>query len=394
MKKIFSVGAVLLAAILTISCSQSKDLPRDNWDQTVYDGLSAMIAEVGNTSSSYDKSCPPYAVFDFDNTTVINDIEFTTMNYAIENLRFITEPAEMYGLLMDALQDRELVMKMKDGSLVPASDMAEDIASDYAFLHENYIADKGPMSLEDIHGTDQYKDFSTKFRLMYDGVAASVDAVAACRWILHLVKGATKDQLQGLVREAYESAMKEGGAKKITWESPDMGLTGRRTVTFDKGMAKTAEMEHLYSTLETNGIVVYICSASLEDIVEALAVGDRYGFNIPEERIYGMRQYMTEDGRYTGILLDDYTPTVEEGKTVDIREFIAPHHGGKGPALVAGDSNGDYSMLSSFDDMKVGLIINRNMKEPLRSLYGKEKYLLQGRDAANGRFIRSSQSEY
>lgn len=393
MKRIIAWASALL---ILVSCASTnnKELPRDNWDQAVYDGLSTMIAKVGNTNESYDKDCPPYAVFDFDNTTVINDIEFTTMNFAIENLRFITEPQNFYALLTDSLEDPDLLMNMKDGRNLKASDMATDIASDYAFLYNNYIGAKGPMTLDEIHETDQYKDFSTKFRLMYNGVAGSVDAVAACRWILHLVKGATKEQLQGLVREAYESAMKEGGAKKVTWESPEMGLAGKRSVTFDRGMAKTVEMEHLYSTLSANGIVVYICTASLEDIVEAIAPVEKYGFNIPEDRIWGMRQYMTEDGKYTGILLDDYTPTVEEGKTVDIREFIAPLHGGKDPVLVAGDSNGDYSMLSSFDGLETGLIINRNMGEPLKSLYGKEGYLLQGRDAAAGKFIHSSQSEY
>jgi hypothetical protein len=47
-----------------------------------------------------------------------------------------------------------------------------------------------------------------------------------------------------------------------------------------------------------------------------------------------------------------------EGKVACIDRFIAPLYGGKQPVLVAGDSNGDVAMLTSYPEMKIGLIMD------------------------------------
>ena len=85
-----------------------------------------------------------------------------------------------------------------------------------------------------------------------------------------------------------------------------------------------------------------------------------------------------------------------------ILENIAPLHGGRGPALVAGDSNGDFAMLTSFKDLKVGLIVNclgsgaiggltagAAGKQADVRLKGRETplYVVQGRDPSAFGFI-------
>lgn len=60
-----------------------------NWKPEIHQRLQKLIEEYGVKSSAYDKDQKPYAVFDWDNTTVINDIGEATLTYQIEHLAFI-----------------------------------------------------------------------------------------------------------------------------------------------------------------------------------------------------------------------------------------------------------------------------------------------------------------
>ena len=85
----------------------------------------------------------------------------------------------------------------------------------------------------------------------------------------------------------------------------------------------------------------------------------------------------------TGFILQEYQQgyiqPYKKGKSDAIREYIAPRYDGRGPVLVGGDSNGDYSMLTSFPDMRVGLIIDKNQQES-----GIGDLRRQALDAENG----------
>ena len=64
--------------------------------------------------------------------------------------------------------------------------------------------------------------------------------------------------------------------------------------------------------------------------------------------------------------------------------------------FVAGDSDGDYAMLTAFDTLQMRLVINRNKKGDIHTLYeeaiepasvpGTPRTLLQGRDDNEGAF--------
>jgi hypothetical protein len=45
-----------------------------------------------------------------------------------------------------------------------------------------------------------------------------------------------------------------------------------------------------------------------------------------------------------------------------ITNSIAPKYGGKGPAIVLGDSDGDFEMMVGYADTQLRVIINRCMK--------------------------------
>ena len=170
------------------------------------------------------------------------------------------------------------------------------------------------------------------------------------------------EELQSFTRESVDHWLSFGPIRSEIWDSPD----GSLSVEVRKGMALPQENIHLYKCLQDNGFDVYICSASLEKIVEAMACDPKYGLNIPPENVFGIR--LADEQICYGELAPDYDQTYQSGKTACIRKLIAPSHCGRQPSLVAGDSNGDYPMLSDFDSLRLGLIIDCKRSGPIARL--------------------------
>ncbi|STB68462.1 Uncharacterised protein [Citrobacter freundii] len=123
-------------------------------------------------------------------------------------------------------------------------------------------------------------------------------------------------------------------------------------------------------------------------------------YSVPESQVFAMRLQRTEECKLTENLDPFYPQTQGKGKTETIRKFIQNRYEGKGPLLVAGDSEGDQNMMSDFTDTESVLIINR-LRSP-ESVIGKlsaqavkeygqnnTKILLQGRNENTGYFITS-----
>ena len=346
--KALIVSAAVLTAI--VSCKTASTLPEDNWEPAVYEALTDMIARDGIQSANYDPQCRPYAVFDYDNTTIINDITLTLMIYQIENLRYAFPPERAFECFTSGLPDLDLVL---DGPGMSARVLAEDIASDYKAL--NSMLQTG-MELEQIHTTEEYLDFRAKLEALNEGVENSFDYGTMILWQPSLFSGMSRDELQQLTRESVDYWMAQDSLSKELWESPD----GKVSAEITKGLVLPMESIHLYKTLKDNGFDVYICSASLEAIVELMACSPEYGLGLSADKVFGIR-------------LDDenYDQTFMEGKTACINKLIAPQHGGRAPSLVAGDSNGDYAMLTAFDDLSVGLIFDCKRSGQIAALVEK-----------------------
>ena len=98
---LLAAGALLLAA----GCDRKVTLNEPNWDPRVREALDALIADYGKGSPDYDPKCPPYAVLDFDNTTIINGagdpaaIEARSMEIIASELKTAI-PAENRAVVM------------------------------------------------------------------------------------------------------------------------------------------------------------------------------------------------------------------------------------------------------------------------------------------------------
>ena len=127
----FAVLAVLFSILLT-SCHTQEVLPRDGWNEKVYHSLDSLIRTCGNLSPEYDAHNRPYAVFDFDNTTIVNDISMSLMIYQIENLRFGFTPDRAFDCFTAFLPDLDKVL---DGPQMTARELGTRLAHDYAVIY-------------------------------------------------------------------------------------------------------------------------------------------------------------------------------------------------------------------------------------------------------------------
>lgn len=364
--------------LLAVSCKRDT-LEKGDWNPVVREALQELISDCGSESEGYDPDCRPYAVFDFDNTTIIGDIEVETMAFQIASLRFAIAPDKFYRTLLECVPNIDAPLKGLDA--VSARMLATDLLNDYIFLHENYIAPKGD-NLDQIRQTPEYQDFRAKLWALSAGVDATFGYETGCLWILRLFDGMSDDEISGLARDAASAALEQERIEDQVWTSPDLGEAGVVEVPVSLGIGITPEMKDLYRALREAGIDVYVCSASMEKVVATVACDPAFGLEVPRERVFGIR---LQGGDYA----PGYPHTHHEGKVELIRKYIAPHHGGAGPVLVAGDSEGDYNMLTEFDSMRVGLLLNCGRTDAFGKFVSTAQppYFVQGRDKARKRFL-------
>lgn len=406
--KQLAVGFVLAIVL----CSCGGPLPRGDWNKDVRKELNKLIRSEGLSSKGYDPAYPPYAVFDFDNTTIINDIELCTAAYQIGFLRFKILPEEMMALLLSAIPDPDASLIGISDHEVSAGMLARDITQDYAWLYANYISlwpdpeeEEAQKAFRKIDGRKEYLDFRAKLSALGNGVQSTFGYAEACFWTENLFKGMTEEDIVSLVHEAAVYNLSKKKITSVTWESPKRGEAGKISVSFPEGMALTDEMRGLYDALRSAGFDVYIFSASRECIVEAVACDSTFGLCLSPEQVYGLRLLWPEEGH--AVFDTSYVQPYTQGKADAINAYIAPLHGGKGPALVAGDSGGDFAMLTSFPDLRLGLIVNclrsgnisrltryaldGTMPEDFQP-YPNVKYVVQGRDINKKKFLRRPDS--
>ena len=284
-------------------------LPRDAWTDEVYEALLKTISEAPEDS---------YAVFDFDNTTIINDISMTLMVYMVENLRFVFPKEEAFKYFTAFLPDIDCQLK---GVGKSARELAQTMSEDYAFLQDALKEQQSP-SLKQLQSTEQWKSLKENLLLLNEGIENTFDYDTWCQWMPALFSGMSYAELTALTKESVDY-----------WVSRSE-------------LVLPQESLHLIQALRRKGIDVYICSASLEAIVEAMACDPKYGLNFPMEKVFGIR---LKDKETVGGAFDEtYQQTYLEGKVACINRFMRPEHGGKDPILVAGDSGGDLAMLTAF----------------------------------------------
>jgi phosphoserine phosphatase len=354
------VLAMFLIANVAVVSAAGQILTPGKWAPNTYKSMQKLIDENGVKSPNYNSSKKPYVVFDWDNTAIMNDTEEALYQYQIENLAFKLTPDEMGALVAKNVPAGAFLKDYNNaaGQPVTLEALVADIVSSYKFIYENYIGFKGLMSLEDIKKTDEYQDFRAKMWYAYEAIGDTYGTKVSYTWVLFFFKNMTTDEVEALAEKSNDYALGQA-ISRAKWVSPASlpGKAGVVGVSRWTGLRLTEEIADLMHTFRDNGIDVYVCTASLEDVVGVFASNPKYGYKLPRANVIGMRLEKVNDV-YQDTYKKDYPQTAEGGKTVVLKMLLADKKG-YDPIFIAGDSNGDWNMMVDFKGIKRILVVNR-----------------------------------
>ncbi|MCY6369303.1 haloacid dehalogenase-like hydrolase [Clostridium ganghwense] len=381
------------------------ELEAGRWSPNTYNALKNLILRNGIRSTKYNYNSKPYAVFDWDQTSIYMDTEEALFRYQIENLVFKMTPEEFSKVIRKDIPDKNFNEEFnnKSGKSVNISKIGEDLDNDYKYLYNNYVGLKGKKSLEEIKKCEQFKDFRAKLYYLYESINGSFDASVGYPWVLYMFKNMNSQEVRALAQKSDDFNLADA-IEKRTWTSSEKlsGKAGVVSVTFTSGLRTNPEVINLMHALAKNGIDVYICSASFEDVIKEFACSPKYGYNLPEDHVIAMKLERDKKGIIQAEYKKGYPQTQGEGKTKAIKDILVKKYG-HGPVLVCGDSNGDVRMMSDFKDTQLVLINNRlkSKTSPIGKLSQKAaenigdanaKYILQGRDENIGLYRPSEKT--
>ena len=341
---------IALVAIFAVAMESAALLPQGNWEPSVRDRLNEVIERnKGNPDA--------YAVFDFDYTTAIGDLSYVCMWKILERLDLRTDDVH--------------TMFTKD---IPQSHMDEATAL------ANIVTELKPMAGQDLTENQKWRMFIKRYWTLYRRLYDDIGEYRAYLWRTRVFMGYTPDEMKSLAKRAITDELKHGRLRR-----------DKNAPKEKRGLAFTPELKELFRELRNAGISVYIVSGSFQETL-LVATGPEFGFDLDPSCVFGAQLKTDANGRFL--------PEMKEGcvksrqKPAFIRKNIAPRHHGAEPILAAGDSMGDYSMLTEFKNLQLALLFRRDWREQeMHDLAASGgKIAVQGRDETQGKLIPSHDS--
>ena len=345
------------------------------WDERVHQNLCAWLP-----------TCSGYAVFDWDNTSIAGDIQEGVLAFQIKHDRWLLEPTKMKSALHAEIPSEALSQTVYAG--LTLGEVLKRAARAYATLWE--------LPKEDARREAPRAELGWALFCAYNTLKGASSDNVRCQWIACLcAAGATPEQITELTHDAitWHHAI---DPSMMMWPEPeDLPDHDEDAITSRVGLRALSSMIALYKELRTCGVDVWVCSASMEQVVRAFASDPRYGYGVAPERVIGLRPALDEATRR-------YQPRLEgiathgSGKARAIEALIALRYEGRGPCLVAGDSEGDVAMMTRFgEDTERVLLADRQQapSSPIGELCARafeargeasSKWLIQGRDERRG----------
>lgn len=363
MIKSFKSLILVAAAISMTACNAP--MPRGNWSKVPYKALCQLMKECKAEADAAGHNVN-YAIFDYDNTTVLQDVELACTAWQIENLRFKFTPDQVESLFSYSIPDLDKALPGIGAEGISSRMLISDIASDYRSMLQIAGVSCGweltTEQLDEVQQMPEFLDIRAKIWCLYEGLFFAFSYHEAFPVLMAMFHGLTYPEVDALMKEGIAAQVAKGRLGDIIWESPEMGQAGKVSYIIPDGLALSKEMRNLYKALPENGIDVYVYSASMEAVVEAMACNPAY-LGLDTAQVFSLRLVKGEDGLVSQDYLPGYVQPYKTGKTEAIRTYTTPKYDGRDPVLIGGDSNGDYSMLTSFPGMRVGLIIDKGQTE-------------------------------
>ena len=409
-------------------------LERNDWNDEVKDAVNDLVDMYSPGGEMPADS--PYAVFDFDNTCSIFDMEEQTVVYQLQTMAFEIGPDRMKEILITGIPDpdEDLTSYGLSGSF---NDLAGDITSSYSVLWDKY----GPFTSEGVSAETakaladdpDWNEFAVKIMLMYDTLDTVCSHEVSYPWMTYLFMGMTEDELYGLTSRALdEYSGKE--TSEVTWQTSDeiSSKTGPASYTWTSGVTVSDNIVELWKTLDNDGIDIWVCSASATGVIKAAI--DHFGLHDYCTGMLGMTDKTDSSGRYLneydyetgcGYYAEDNgwehmdrptkAQTQGKGKVTAVVNAIAPEYDGHGPIAGFMDSTGDFNFCTEFGSLKLVVCFNRATRGVTEgggliaelAVYQKDSlgydltkansagdtlYVLQGREENGLRSFRNSRS--
>ncbi len=354
---------------------------RDDWADDVKAGINDLVATYGKFSADYDAEARPYVVFDFDNTCSIFDVEEQLAVYQLQVMAFAFAPEKLPEILktgLGDLQEDRTDLGYGNGCY---QDWIDDITAAYTALYTTY----GPFTAAGltaeqqatVQADPQWQEFATKMRTMYDVVYDAESADVAYPWVLYWFTGMTEDEVYALATASH-TLYKAVETSAVTWATPAAldatSKVGHVEYTWTSGTQVSANVVELWKTLDSNGIDVWVCSASATDPIRAAI--DVWGLHDSVTGLLAMTNTLA-DGKYVnsydyktgyawlndngGWVKDDAATKAQTqgvGKVTAINNAIYPTYG-YGPIAGFMDSTGDFNFCTEYSSLKLVICFNR-----------------------------------
>ncbi|MCY2989734.1 MAG: haloacid dehalogenase-like hydrolase [Planctomycetota bacterium] len=387
----------VVAVTLTVSAVRPGfALEKMNWAPRNHAVLAQFLRDHGQESPAYNAQQPPYAVFDWDDTSAFHDCGEALFRHQLWNLKFRLDKDQFRSCFQDAYRD---VQADAGSRRVKLGDVHQDVIADYAYLHDRTSGRGDVGALDDLRATPQFQDFVSKMLFLYEAYTASAEVGPGHSyvWMLYFLSNFTPNEVREIARTTIQEQLGER-LREVTWRGPRnfVGKAGPIDVTFPSGLRVQPEMQNLMASLRAAGIDVYIVTASLKQVIEVFA-GEGFGYSVPTDHVLGM-ELEVKDGQLQPAYKAGWVQTHHQGKVEAIRSVL----GARGePVFAAGDSDGDYEMLSGFEGTQLALVLNRVKGGKIGTLCRqaverqdqlRPRYLLQGRDENTGLFLPTSKT--
>ena len=451
MKKRIALLSLLLAGclLLTSACGKSQKpettqpteakektvlLARNDWAADVKAALNDLMTTYGKYGTSPAEK--PYAVFDFDNTSSIFDVEEQLSIYQLSVMAFAIEPNNMKAVLLSDLLDVDRDLTEYGYGKGSLNDWIADITAAYAALWEAYgpFTAKGVAAdrLDGMQADPQWQEFATKMRALYSLVYDAQSSNVAYPWVTYWFAGMTEDEIYDLALKGFNE-YKDVDSSTVTWTSPETLESKAGVVSYEwtSGIQVTENIKELWRALDANGIDVWVCSASATGVIKAAV--DTFGLHEYCTGMLGMTNQTDDSGKYiaacdvengccyyadwdggwTQMTRPTKAQTQGVGKVTAITNAIVPEYGGHGPIAGFMDSTGDFNFCTEFKTLRLVVCFNRANRKVTDggglcaelAVYQKDTlgydlakanaagdtlYVLQGRDENGKRTLRSS----
>ena len=315
------------------------------WNPVTRERLNALIEKNRGKPDAY-------AVFDFDYTTAIGDLSYVCMWELFEN--FDIKVDDFLALISKDLDEKYMDDVNEIGALA---------------------AKLKPLAGRNLVDNPVWRKFVSRYWQFYRRLYVDVGDYTAYLWRSRVFAGYAPAELRDLAKRGVAKAVRQGCLRR----DPN-------APTEKRGIVFTPEIKELFRELRKAGIAVYLVSGSFQEALFA-ATGPDFGLDLDPACVFGADFKKDAEGRYLPEMVEGCVKSGE--KPSFILANIAPRHHGAEPILTAGDSVGDYKMLTEFKDLQLALLFFRRWRDPeMNELAARGgRVVLQGRDETRGCYI-------